>query len=581
MPVNSFSSERPKSGVLVNNMKKLLFCALLCAPAIISHADDAPMVMAQNQTDTTQATQATQLAWKVALAINDVEAARRLVAAPDFSPTLKIESWKKTLIDGALTYNRGEIAALMIERAPAEFFLTGKGELTNLGKAENVPALRALLKRGGFDPNTRLGERKIPPLLEAAGVANIEGLRLLLADTRTDVNARDSDGDSALHLASSSAVLGSRAYAPVVALLLADRRTDVNAVNRDGDTPLHLAAFDNNSTANLELLLLDRRVKTVVKNKAGQTALLGAIAGENLPAIELMRTLGVRASMSEMTRAAALRRKKNASAPTLAPTPTQAAWLRIVTKGDLSEARKRAQAADFDPLLKLPDPMSNTLLSAALAHDNPELALILIDAAKSDDYLREGSSRLYLAHTANLPVLQRFLSHADFNPNGDKNSDPLLISAIYEGNVEGVRALLKHPDIQPNALDLLGASGPFGALVTPRPNADKIAQLLLANPRIDPNYRFEYDGETDLQSLAWFAQPAVLRVLANNPRVEVNLASKSGETPLFKAASKSLENAKILLDSGRVKIGPKEREAIDKKKAEWGVSASPLFDDAK
>ena len=541
-------------------MKKLLLCALLCAAPTISHAADAPAPIVA------PAPASLQIAWNEALAINDVAAARKLVAAPDFSPTLQLEHWGESLIYMALEYNRGDIAALIIERAPAEFFLTGKSQLRHLGKRENVPALRALLARGGFDPNTRMGNDNVTPLLEAADERNVAGVAALLADTRTDPNARNANGETALFRANSGA--GAR---EIVAMLLADKRTDPNAINNDGDSALHVFATDSTASSEMELLLLDRRVKTDIKNKAGQMPLDIATAADNLDGVEGLLALGVRASKVQMTRISALRAEHGAKAPT----DNQREWLRIVVSNDMRAAAKRVKRADFDPLLRLSDGYS--LLDGALGREQATLALLLIDNAKTDECLRDQTPDIFLARTANLPVLRRFLARDDFNPNGDKERNPLLFTAINDGNIEGARALLAHRNIQPNAHG--DGSGPLWELNTPSPNAEKIAHLLLADPRIDPNLR-DVRGQTALFLLV-AGQPAVLRAMLADPRVDPNIADDNGLTPLYVAAQMNLPNAKILLDSGRVKVDAKSREKLDLLKDAWGFRASPIFDETR
>ena len=542
-------------------MKIMLLCALFCAAPTISHAADAPASIV--------APASVQLAWNEALAINDVEAARGLVAAPGFSPTLKLDFWGQSLITRALEMKRGEIAALIIERAPAEFFLTGKSQLLHLGKRDNVPALRALLARGGFDPNTRVGNDNPTPLLEAADEHNVAGVAALLADTRTDPNARNSYGETALFRAN----LG--AGAPeIIAMLLADKRTDPNALDNDGNSALHIFASASIASPELERLLLDRRVVTDIKNKAGQTPLDIAAAADNnnLTGVELLLALGVRASKTQMARISALRDKAGAKAPT----DDGREWLRIVLNNDVRAAAKRVKRADFDPRLELPD--GGSLLDGALSREHAALALLLIDNAKTDAPLRGQIPDSSLALTANLPVLLRFLARPNFDPNGNQDQIPLLSIAISDGNIEGVRALLAHRNIQPNADRYTRSS--LMNLQTAKPNADKIARLLLADPRIDPNFR-GINGITPLQLLAVLARPAVVRVLLADPRVDPNLADNDGLTPLFKAARHDLANAKILLESGRVQIGPREREIINKKKAALGISESPVLSEAK
>ena len=79
-----------------------------------------------------------------------------------------------------------------------------------------------------------------------------------------DVDARDSEGNTPLHLAIWSGV-----WFTAIALLNAG--ADVDAPNQDGDTPLHLAASRKWHSAQKVVALLDAKADALRKNAKGQT----------------------------------------------------------------------------------------------------------------------------------------------------------------------------------------------------------------------------------------------------------------------------------------------------------------------
>ena len=135
----------------------------------------------------------------------------------------------------------------------------------------NAKVVALLLDRGAKLTDDR--SDSITPLMTAADSGHVEVVRLLLARTRPDVNAKDYDGSTALHFAA-------RRGKTEAARLLIEAGADVNATDNHGRTALMYAAMNGYrpSTA----LLLGRRATVDAKDRAGNTALLLATryAGE-------------------------------------------------------------------------------------------------------------------------------------------------------------------------------------------------------------------------------------------------------------------------------------------------------------
>lgn len=100
----------------------------------------------------------------------------------------------------------------------------------------------------------------------AATEGNLETVKTLLMNPKTDVNAVDGDGWTSLHMA----VKG--VHLEVVRTLIADHRINVNAGGGYiGCTPLHLAAIGGNHEV-LKMLLMHSKINVNATDKNGSTA---------------------------------------------------------------------------------------------------------------------------------------------------------------------------------------------------------------------------------------------------------------------------------------------------------------------
>jgi ankyrin repeat protein len=100
----------------------------------------------------------------------------------------------------------------------------------------------------------------------AATEGNLETVKTLLMNPKTDVNAIDGDGWTSIHMA----VKG--VHLEVVRTLIADHRINVNAGGGYiGCTPLHLAAMEGNHEV-IKMLLLHSKINVNATDKNGSTA---------------------------------------------------------------------------------------------------------------------------------------------------------------------------------------------------------------------------------------------------------------------------------------------------------------------
>jgi len=106
----------------------------------------------------------------------------------------------------------------------------------------------------------------ITPLIYAAQYNKVELVKLLLADPRVDLAAKDDDGCMAIHMACFSGSV------EVMELFLSDSRTDVNIPDREDLTPL-FAACQEGHTEIVRMLLAHPAVDANIPRNTGATPL--------------------------------------------------------------------------------------------------------------------------------------------------------------------------------------------------------------------------------------------------------------------------------------------------------------------
>ena len=155
----------------------------------------------------------------------------------------------------------------------------GNTPLQIAGEQSHVQTIKVLAAQGAITRKT----------LHAAVAENdIKALTIELAQPDTNVNARDEDGNTALHIA---AYMYGRTEATKA--LLAEG-ADVNATNRDGYTPLHYAASKNRTEAIKALLANGAHVNATDDNGYIPTPLHIAKRQRYKEAIQLLHNAGAK-----------------------------------------------------------------------------------------------------------------------------------------------------------------------------------------------------------------------------------------------------------------------------------------------
>lgn len=143
-------------------------------------------------------------------------------------------------------------------------------------KLKNENALSSfLIANPHIDLSEKDSERKTA--LHWAAVADNQDItRQLLTTQRVDVNARDNDGATPLHLAAGYGEEGD-----VVAVLLNAPQTDINARDKEGRTPLH-RAIAYNRTAIVRQLLSKKDIDINAVDKKDETPLYLVIRSQRV-----------------------------------------------------------------------------------------------------------------------------------------------------------------------------------------------------------------------------------------------------------------------------------------------------------
>jgi cytohesin len=184
-------------------------------------------------------------------------------------------------IQGAEIHEAAELGDLekvraYLEKDPKQINATDSKGRTVLGRAARSGKkefVEFLLEKGASED-----------IFSAAIVGHTDKVATFLKQDPNLINARDSDGRTALHWA---ALYGQK---KVMELLLATK-ADVNSLDEDGFTPLHWAATFNQSDA-VKLLLANKANMNLKVPKYGWTALRLAVIHGHMATAEALLNAG-------------------------------------------------------------------------------------------------------------------------------------------------------------------------------------------------------------------------------------------------------------------------------------------------
>lgn len=178
----------------------------------------------------------------------------------------KLDGNNNTLLYTAISLGYFDMARFLIDNGANINIHSGKEKITPLMAALARPDhdagfLRYILFKGA-DITARDASKKTPlfyvyQYTDAIGMANVKESVSILMENKADINAKDSQGNTILHIKPQDYY---DIYSPY--------KPDINIQNIDGNTPLHIAAMNDNVKS-----ILTGSPDRKLKNKKGQTAI--------------------------------------------------------------------------------------------------------------------------------------------------------------------------------------------------------------------------------------------------------------------------------------------------------------------
>ena len=358
-------------------------------------------------------------------------------------------------------------------------------------------------------------------LINAANKGDSEVVEALL-DSGADINARDEQNQTALHLAAS------RGHTPIVKLLL-ERGADVNAKNLFGQTPL-LAPVYRGSLDTVRALLDAGADVDARSGFAGQTLLLAVSSG---------RTKVMEALLEEGADVNAKGEVYHETALMLAAAAGNTATVKaLLEKG----ADVKAASTNGRTAMMIAEALDHTevvkLLQEAGAPRETALALLPLEAYLPRYLVVNAKKRRRLSSQAALALLSR---GAVLKADGEM----ALLFAAMRGGAEAVSALLDNgADVNMRHED--GWSGLLLAAVN---GYSPVAQVLLdKGAKVDAKEKLM--GQTALIWASKSGHAATVKVLLKAD-ANVNARDKYGGTALTRSAnSGKAAIVKTLLEAG-------------------------------
>lgn len=325
------------------------------------------------------------------------------------------------------------------------------------------------------------------PIEVAAFFNSLDCLEIFLNHRLVNVNAKNKDGQTALHIAAS------KDFIEFVHLLLDNELVQTRLSDIKGRMPIHVAA-ENGHVDIVQLFFEKVHMPINVRTDYGSTVLHLALNSGDLPMIKYL--LGVEGIDIE---ARTLRDE----------TP-----LHCAAQGQQSKAAYLLLAHNVDPNVK--DADGWTPLHYATQNSDQETVEILLACEKTDINVRNNSgwTPLHLA---------------------SKKGDFEIVQMLFEANGKKI-------DIN------LGDNAGWTALhFASKSGNPEIVDAILHYPGVNINIE-DQAGWTPLHDAVKYQNHDVIRILLNNPQINVNAKTKSMWVPLHIAYLNHDQETKTMLE---------------------------------
>ena len=343
-------------------------------------------------------------------------------------------------------------------------------------------------------------------LLSAAELGDRNVVKDLLGAANVDVNAKDSDGLTALHWAATEG------HVAIVKDLLDAANVDVNAKDDRGRTALNRAAR-NGHVAIVKDLLGAANVDVNAKDKRGRTALRRAAHNGH---VAIVKDLLGAANIEDVN-------AKDSDGLTALSWAARNGHVAIV-KNLLGAANVDVNATNSD---------GSTALHWAAENGHVAIVKDLLGAANVDVNAKDSNNWTALRRASrkgHVAIVKDVLVAANINVNA-KDIDHLsgLHLAAANGHVAVVKDLLNVAEEDVNAKDSDGLTSLHWAAMK---GHVAIVEDLLGAANVDANLKTNHNGYSVLHLAVIAADTGVAKILSNNSKVIFTQVDKDGKNPL-------------------------------------------------
>jgi ankyrin repeat protein len=417
--------------------------------------------------------------------------------------------------------------------------------------------VKLLLDTGKVNVNTEDNNGQIP-LWRAVENRHEAVVKLLLSTGNVNVNVKDNSGRTLLlWVAEKGLPKMAKRHRAVVRLLLDTGKVDVNAEDNNGQTPLWRAA-ENGHDAVVKLLLDIGSVNVNAKDKSERT-LLSRVAGNGHSAVVklLLDTGKVDVNAEDSNGQTPLLRAAENGHDAVVKLLLDTGKVDVNAKDNNGHTPLwRAAENGHDAVVKLlldigsvnvnaKDKSERTLLSRVAGNGHSAVVKLLLDTGKVDVNAEDSNGQtplLRAAENGHDAVVKLLLDTGNVDVDTRYNSGWILLSRAKEEMCLPESQGSRNHALEDYQMQLMLLEEQHKKrLLVARQAQDEavheaIVKLLLQIGKVDVNSR-DKSGRTPLSWAAEKGDETLVKLLLESGKVDVDSKNNSGQTPLFWAAS--------------------------------------------